>query len=168
MDADDSDTRLFANLEDTDPDVVSAMIAAKKSLAQFLDAAANGRFSPATCVIKVPFLDRSATAEQALVRTADTAAANPGAPICHLWLSVTSVLDDLVFCTVAEAPEALRLKPGTSFVVAGESVEDWMINHDGEAYGGFSLRVIRNRLGSEARMRFDAHTGIRRFKEFMP
>jgi uncharacterized protein YegJ (DUF2314 family) len=168
MDADGPDTPLFANVPNTDPEVVAAINEAKKTLPRFLDAAASGRFSPASCVVKVTFLDRRVTAEPALVRTSESASEYPEHPICHLWLSVTSVLDELVFCSVFEAPDELRLKPGTSFVVASESIEDWMINQSGEVFGGNSLRVIRNRLGVEARKRFDAHTGIRRFNELMP
>lgn len=168
MNHDDPSTPLFANLPDTDSDVLAAASDARMTLPRFLHAVASGRFAGATYLVKVPFVDRSDTAEQALVRTSDTAAENPERPVCHLWLIVTSVLDDLVFCSVGEAPDQLRLKPGTSFVVAGDSIEDWMINDGGEVFGGFSLRVIRNRLGAEARMRFDAHTGIRRFKEIMP
>lgn len=168
MDAGSPDIPLFANVPETDPDVVAAVGEAKRTLPRFLDAAASGRFSAASCIVKVPFLDRSATAEPALVRTSDTACEYPEQPTCHLWLRVTSVLDELVFCSVFEAPDELRLNPGTSFVVASESIEDWMIDQGGEVFGGYSLRVIRNRLGAEARKRFDAHTGIRRFKEVMP
>jgi uncharacterized protein YegJ (DUF2314 family) len=78
------------------------------------------------------------------------------------------VLDDLICCSVGEAPDALHLKRDTSFVVASEVIEDWMINHGGIAFGGFSLRVVRNRLHKEEQMGFDAHTGIRKFKELMP
>jgi hypothetical protein len=168
MDAKRLDIPVFANMPDTDPDVVAALSEAKRTLPQFLEAATSGRFSPVSCVVKVPFLDRCGTAEPALVRTSDTASEYPERPICHLWLNVTSVLDDLVFCSVFEAPDELRLKPGTSFVVARESIEDWMINQGGEVFGGYSLRVIRDRLGVEERKRFDAYTGIRRFKEAMP
>jgi hypothetical protein len=45
-------------------------------------------------------------------------------------------LDDLIFCSVGEAPDALHLKRDASFVVASESIEDWMINHGGTAFGG--------------------------------
>lgn len=168
MNPDDPGTPLFANMPDTDPEVVAARNEAKRTLPLFRNATASGRFSPASCLVKVTFIDRSVTAEPALVRTSESASEYPEHPICHLWLSVTSVLDDLVFCSVFEAPEELRLKPGTSFVVASESIEDWMINQDSEVYGGYSLRLIRDRLGVEGRKRFDAHTGIRGFKEVMP
>ena len=78
------------------------------------------------------------------------------------------MLEDLIFCSVAEAPDALHLKRGSSFVIAAESIEDWMINHDGTAFGGFSLRLIRSRLRKEDQMKFDAHAGIREFKTLMP
>ncbi len=168
MDADGTDSPLFANVPDTDPDLLAAVSEAKRTLPRFREAVASGRFPPASCFVKVPFLDRSATGEPAGVCTSDTASQYPEQPICHLWLRVTSVLEDLVFCSVCEAPAELRLTPGTSFVVASESIEDWMIYQSGEVFGGYSLRVIRNRLGTEARKRFDSHTGIRRFKEVLP
>lgn len=168
MNSDVPDIPLFANIPDTDPEIVEAVREAKRTLPRCLDAVATGRFSPASCAVKVQLINRSAIAEPALIRTSATASKFPEEPICHLWLNVTSVLDDLVFCSVFEAPDELRLKPGDSFVVASESIEDWMINQGGEVFGGYSLRVIRNRLGTEARKRFDAHTGIRRFMEDMP
>jgi hypothetical protein len=87
MDADGLGIPLFANLPDTDPDLVAAVSEAKRTLPRFLDAAASGRISPASYLVKVPFLDRSLTSEPALVRTSDTASENPAQPICHLWLS---------------------------------------------------------------------------------
>jgi hypothetical protein len=169
MDADDPDVPLFGNLDDDDPAVLVVVSEAKRTLPQFLDAASSGRFSPATYLVKVPFIDRSGTGEQALARTPDRAVENPGRPIYHLWLSVTSVLGDLVFCSVGEAPKALQLQRGTSFVIASESIEDWMIHHGGgDTFGGFSLQVIRGRLSGPEQMRFDTHTGIRSFKGLMP
>ena len=126
------------------------------------------QFSPAIYSVKVPFIDRSKTGEEAVVHNSKTAVENPTRPICHLWLSVTSVLDDLVFCSVAEAHDALHLNRGTSFVIASESIEDWMINRDGTAFGAFSLRAMRSRLGKEDQKKFDADSGIREFKTLAP
>jgi hypothetical protein len=162
------DVSLFANLKDDDPALIAAIIEAKETLPQFLETATKTLFSPATYLVKVPFLDRTDTEEEGLVCTRDLASEKPLHPICHLWLSVTSVLGDLMFCSVVEAPAELRLKRGTSFVIAGDTTEDWMINHRGEVYGGFSLRVIRSRLCPEDQVKFDKHTGIRQFKNLMP
>ena len=167
MDAEYPNVPLFANLDDDDPAVVAAVSEAKRTLPHFLSTASERRFSPATYLVKVPFIDRSGTGQRSLVQTPDASAENPGRPICHLWLSVTSVLDDLVFCSVAEAPDALHLQRGTSFVIASESIEDWMIHHGPDAFGGFSLRVIRGRLREREQMAFDTHTGIHSFKELI-
>src|SRR5262249_17216567 len=78
-----------------------------------------------------------------------------------LIAGVDDVLGHLVFWSATEAPNALHLKQGGSFVIASESIEDWTINRDGIAFGGFSLRVIRSRLSKEDQMKFDKHTGIR-------
>src|SRR5579863_971553 len=117
MNSETSDVPLFTDLNDADPLVVEAVTEAKRTFPQFLEAASKNQFSPATYLVKVPFLDRSETGESALVLSSETAAQNPTRPICHLWLSVTSVFDDLIFCSVGEAPGALRLKRGASFVI---------------------------------------------------
>lgn len=162
------DTPLFADLNDTDPVVLEAVSEARRTLPQFLDAVSKLRFSPAFYLVKVPFIDRSDVKEPALVRTSETAAENATRPTCHLWLSVTSILDDLIFCSVVEAPQALQLKKETSFVVSSESIEDWLINQGGTAFGGFSLRIIRSRLRNEEQIKFDVQTGVREFKTLTP
>ncbi len=78
------------------------------------------------------------------------------------------MLDDLFFCFVGEAPKQLGLEKGDSFVIGEEVVEDWMIDHQGVAYGGFSLRVLRSRLSEIEQRRFDEHTGINEFKQAIP
>ena len=123
--------QLFADLDDADPDLVEAVAQAKKTSPQFLDGASKIRYPPATFLVKVPFVDRSDTDEEALVRTADIVAEHPTRPICHLWLSATSVLDELVFRSVHEAPLELHLECGTSFVIASYSIEYYMIIHVG-------------------------------------
>jgi uncharacterized protein YegJ (DUF2314 family) len=168
MDSKSPDVPLFADLNEADPAVVEAVCEARRTFPQFLDAVSKMRFSPAIYLVKVPFIDRSETEEPARVRTPETAAQNPTRPTCHLWLSVTSILDDLIFCSVGEAPDALHLVRDTSFIVASELIEDWMINHGGMAFGGFSLRVIRSRLRKEEQMKFDVRTGIREFNTLPP
>lgn len=168
MDPEASDVLLFANLNDADPVVIEAVNEARRTLPQFLDTALDMKLPRATYLVKVPFIDRSKTGETALVRTPETAARLPPLPICHLWLRVTSVCEGLLFCSVGEAPDALHLDRSVSFLIASESIEDWMINDGGTAFGGFSLRIIRSRLRKEGQMKFDAHTGIHEFKTLVP
>lgn len=148
--------------------LVEAVREARRTLPQFLDAASKMQFSPAIYLVKVPFIDRSETGEQALARNSKNAAENPTRPICCLWLTVTSVLDDSIFCSVHESPDALHLERGTGFVIASDLIEDWMINQGGIAFGRFSLRLIRSHLPAEEQINFDAHTGIREFKTLTP
>ena len=164
MDSETPNVQLFANLNVTDPAVLEAVTEARRTLPHFLQAASERRFSPATYLVKVPFIDRSKTGEPALVRTSEKAVQNPNRPICYLWLRVTSVLEDLIFCALGEAPQALRLERGVAYLVRSELIEDWMINCNGSAFGGFSLRVIRSRLDQERQTKFDAYTGISEFK----
>jgi uncharacterized protein YegJ (DUF2314 family) len=158
------DEPLFAYLDKGDPAIVEAVSEARSTFPQFLDAVSKMRLSSASYLVKVPFIDRSETDEQALVRTPETAAEYRTRPTCHLWLTVTSILDGLILCSVVEAPDALHLTRDASLAVASESIEDWMIVHGGTAFGGFTLRVVRGRLGKQGQMKFDVHTGIREFK----
>ena len=166
------DEPLFANLDDNDPALAAALAAAvreaEQSLPSFKAAFLERRLWPAAYAVKLPFIDRSQTGEKALVRTPDVVIENPAGPIARLWLSVTSILEDLLFCSIEEAPRELRLNRHDSFVVDTDIVEDWMINQDGVVYGGFSLRLIRNQLSAEGQRQFDDHTGIREFKLELP
>ena len=163
-----ADHPLFANQRDDDPAILAAVIEAKDKLTQFKAAFSARQFVPAVYLVKVPFVDRSDAGQPSLVATSQVIAENPKRPIAHLWLGVTSTLDDLFFCSVGEAPKQLGLKKGDSFVIAEERVEDWMIDHNGVAYGGFSLRAVRNCLGEIDKRRFDEHTGIHEFKQDLP
>jgi hypothetical protein len=159
---------LFMNLRDDDPAILAAVTQARQKLAQFKAAFAARRLSPAAYLVKVPFVDRGDRGQPALVGTSSVVAENPTRPVAHLWLVVTSTLEDLLFCSVGEAPKELGLTKGDSFVIQEEVLEDWMINHRGVAYGGFSLRALRDRLGGPDRKRFDEHTGIHEFKQDVP
>lgn len=155
---------LFVNLRDDDPALLASVVEAREKLSHFKAAFSAMQFKPAVYVVKVPFVDRSQVGQPALVATPKVIAENSKQPIAHLWLAVTSVMEDLFFCAVGEAPGQLGLAAGDSFVVGEEIVEDWMIDHQGVAYGGFSLRVLRDRLDEIGRRKFDEHTGIREFK----
>ncbi len=163
-----SDGPLFAHLNDDDPALLDARSDANRTLPQFMDAFARRRFELAAYLVKVPFLDRDNTGEPALIRTSELAAEYPTQQMCHLWLAVNSVLEDLLFCSVLDAPPALRLSRGDSVVIETSLIEDWMINQGGVVYGGFSMRVIRSRLPEHDRRRFDVYTGIYEFKHFSP
>lgn len=162
------DEPLFANLDDNDPALAAAVRKARRSLSDFKAAFLERLLWPAVYAVRLPFIDRSQTGEEVLVRTPEAAIENPTSPIARLWLSVTSILENLLFCSIQEAPMQLRLNRHDSFVVDADIVEDWMINHDGVVYGGFSLRLIRDRLSVEDQKQFDDHTGIREFKLEVP
>lgn len=162
------DGPLFAYLNDDDPALLDARSDASRTLPQFKDAFAKRRFELVAYLVKVPFLCRDDTKEPALVRTSEVAAEYPIQKMCRLWLAVNSVLEDLLFCSVLEAPPALRLSTGDSFVIDTSLIEDWIINQGGVVYGGFSMRVIRSRLSEHDRRRFDDDTGIYEFKQLAP
>ena len=158
----------FVQPDDADPALLTAIEEARRTLPHCLDAMSAGRFPNGNLLVKVPFIDRARIGESALVRTSETGAEYSGWPICHLWLRVTSITGDLIFCAIVEAPPVKGLNAGATFVVAPESIEDWTLNHQGETYGAYSLRVIRKMMNPREREQFDHHTGIESFKEIAP
>ena len=62
-----------------------------------------------------------------------------------------------------EVPPALREWhwPGQELEFEGEDVFDWMVNDDGVVHGGFTLRVMRNRLPESEREAYDHRIGVR-------
>ena len=87
----------------------------------------------------------------------------------HLWLLVNDVLDDLLFCSVCEAPSGFSgVEEGQSYVLTDDKIEDWMINDDGRLYGGFSIRLQRSLLPEAERGNFDEYVGITDYLEELP
>jgi uncharacterized protein YegJ (DUF2314 family) len=60
-----------------------------------------------------------------------------------------------------EPLEITSLKLGQEVLVPLERVSDWMAVDDGTLVGGFTLRVLRDRMPADERAAFDAANGIR-------
>lgn len=79
----------------------------------------------------------------------------------HMWLSEVSFKDGEFHGKIGNEPNSLRkIKLGDSVKVAKGEISDWMIIEDEELRGGYSMRLLRNRMSPEERKRFDASIGM--------
>lgn len=84
----------------------------------------------------------------------------------NMWLLVSRVSDSGFEATLFEVPSEFKTyKLNDSLSVKTEEILDWMINDNGTLYGGYSLRVQRERLGETEKLNFDRHIGV---KEYAP
>lgn len=79
----------------------------------------------------------------------------------HLWLTDVSYAGDFFTGTVNSIPVCVDyLKFGDRTTVTREDVSDWMFVDRGRLVGGYTIRVLRNRMSPEERERFDQDLGL--------
>jgi len=87
---------------------------------------------------------------------------NDGDETVHFWFTFKGIQGGLFSGEHFELPEALLCFKTVS--VKREDIEDWMINDHGHLYGGYTIRVMRNRLPENEREQFDEYGGISVYK----
>jgi uncharacterized protein YegJ (DUF2314 family) len=94
-----------------------------------------------------------------LVRVADEAGA------ADLWLRVVAVDGDSFAAEVGEVPDGFAgAAPGDVLMVPPDDVRDWVVNDDGDLYGGYTLRLQRAALPAEEQPGFDQALGVRKYR----
>ena len=85
----------------------------------------------------------------------------------YLWLSDVVYHDPegLYSGAFFEVPDGFEKwhAVGSRLAFDPEDVFDWMIIEEGTAFGGFTLRLQRERLPESRREDFDSHIGVRSF-----
>lgn len=81
-----------------------------------------------------------------------------------LWLVVVEVEKEGFVVEAFETPPSLPdLQPGSRMTLNDSQIVDWMLNHAGTLYGGYSLRLQRSRLPATERKRYDQYVGVIRY-----
>jgi uncharacterized protein YegJ (DUF2314 family) len=87
----------------------------------------------------------------------------------HMWLSDVSHKSGTFHGTIGNEP--LRLKEpklGDSVEVSQNEITDWLIIERGELRGGWSIRLIHDRLTPDKRSEFDASSQFKLTDQIMP
>jgi uncharacterized protein YegJ (DUF2314 family) len=146
----DDEPRFVAISKDNEQ-MNQAYAKARQTLPQFLSAIGSARFSEATDSVKIKVRDDESSEELGEDR------------FSYLWLwGVKQGEDTALSATVRELPKGglNELKIGSTVRFNREDVHDWMLVKGSQAWGGFTLRVIRDRMQAQERLQYDEYTGI--------
>lgn len=79
----------------------------------------------------------------------------------HIWLSGITFEDGDYYGFVNNNPQVTdKVKLGDFIKIDREKISDWMYLDNGDVYGGYTLRLFRDRMSEEERKEFDATTGF--------
>lgn len=79
----------------------------------------------------------------------------------HMWVSDLTVTEEGFKGILGNEPEYVKdLQMGDAVDVKQENVTDWMILHDGQMLGGFSVHLLRSRMSETEQIQFDEQVGF--------
>lgn len=150
------DEPLFVAITSDNEQMLQAYAKARQTLPQFLNATGSARFAGATNSVKMKLRDDDSSEELGEHR------------FTYLWLwEVQQDTGTTLLATVRELPKngLNNLKVGSTLRFDRQDVHDWMIVEGSQAWGGFTLRVIRDRMQAQERLQYDEYTGILCYNE---
>jgi uncharacterized protein YegJ (DUF2314 family) len=150
----DSDSPVFMSPGD-DPDMEQAAAKARKTFRYFWREMAweQRRIVPALdlAAVKGSFSD-----------SPEIRAQNPDAlEVEHMWLLEVDFDGRRISGTLINSPHSLQsYEEGDRVTIGGKQVCDWMYVIRGEVYGGFTVDVLRSRMGKQERKQHDEAWGF--------
>ena len=82
----------------------------------------------------------------------------------RMWLFVDKVEADGFEAHLFEVPSDFeKYQAGDSFNVKDSDLLDWMLNNDGDVYGAYTIRVLRQSMSEKERNQMDDYMGIKNY-----
>lgn len=79
----------------------------------------------------------------------------------HVWLSNVVFKDGKYSGILDNEPEYFtEYKIGDTIDVDDKNISDWMYIKNGKLFGGYTIKVLRNRMSESEREQFDAESGM--------
>jgi len=79
----------------------------------------------------------------------------------HIWLSNVEFKNGQYIGVLDNEPEYVKdYKLGDTVTVENKNISDWMYIENGKLFGGYTIRVLRNRMSESERKQFDAESGM--------
>ncbi len=79
----------------------------------------------------------------------------------HMWISDIGFDGDSISGTLLNSPNWLAsVKGGDAVSVPFSHLTDWMMTHNGRAFGGFTVNLMRSQTDKKARSQHDAAWGL--------
>lgn len=121
---------------DDDPKMVAAIKKSRSTVGQFVTALSNPKPSQSAFSVKVPVED--------------------GDKREHMWITPVRYRNGTFFGTISNEPvKVTTVKNGDKMEVAKDQISDWMYIENKRLKGGYTLRVMRDRMPEKERAEFD-------------
>ena len=79
----------------------------------------------------------------------------------HIWVGSITIKDNKYFGVVANLPESTtEVKIGDTIQIKTDNISDWMYLDKKKLCGGYTIRVIRDRMTDPERKQFDIENNI--------
>lgn len=79
----------------------------------------------------------------------------------HIWLTDVEFKDGQYSGILDNEPEYITdHKIGDTINVDSKNISDWMYIENGKLFGGYTIKVLRNRMSESERKQFDAESGM--------
>lgn len=79
----------------------------------------------------------------------------------HIWVSDITLKDNNYIGIVDNTPEATtEAKIGDTIQIENDHISDWMFFENQKLRGGYTLRLLRDRMTEEERNQFDRESGL--------
>lgn len=79
----------------------------------------------------------------------------------NMWLVVEELNDTGFIGRIFELPsEFVKYRVGQHLNIDEDDILDWMINFNGQLFGGYTLRVQRQTMSAVEQKQFDSHIGV--------
>lgn len=128
------------NVEAEDPEMLTAMRQGKSTFPQFLAVVARPDSTISDLAIKVPYEKNGQTE--------------------FLWLTDPTMEQGKLYGIVGNKPEyADQIKEGQKVAIDTALVADWNYLQNNRLMGGYTIKLLRNRMSAEERADFDESTG---------
>lgn len=79
----------------------------------------------------------------------------------HMWIGDVEFKDGKYSGILNNDPEYIKeYKAGDKIDIDPSKISDWMYIENGKLFGGYTIKVLRNRMTEEERKQFDAESGM--------
>lgn len=79
----------------------------------------------------------------------------------HMWVGNIELKDGKYSGILNNEPEYVKeYKSGDKIDIDSSKISDWMYLENGKLYGGYTIRVLRDKMSEEERKQFDEESGM--------
>ena len=121
---------------DSDKEMNNAIKTAKGTLDKFQKALQNNEYDSGTTALKVKFSTPTGFE--------------------HIWLANITLDSGAYYGIIDNLPNKIKsIKMGDKIKIDQENITDWMFGKNGKLVGGFTIRLIHDRLTEQEKKEFD-------------